>query len=922
MTRITNILHRFACIFVACLPLLATAGTIRPDKLTCEYIENPLGLDERAPRLSWTLASEKRNQTQTAYELIVADNVTDIRRKKGTVWATGRVESEQNIHITYGGQPLQSFTRYYWRVRVYDRQGKASEWSEPAWFETALLDETEWKGKWIGDGKQPFTRDEDFYRDDPMPLFRKAFHVSKKVISARMYVSGLGYYEGYLNGEKVGDHVLDPGWTSYRKQVLYSVYDVTKQLVHGDNMVGFMLGNGWYNPLPLRFWGAINMRDALDTGRPKVKAMIRIVYSDGTVETVSTGNDWQTAPGPVIRNSIYLGEHFDGRRHDPAWCTVRSSAGSWQPAVEVDGPAGRLTAQRQPPIRVTNVLKPVAIWETSPGVFVADMGQNFAGVARIRVSGPAGITVSLRYGEDKYPDGNVNGMTAVAGQIKHGNGGPGAPAVAWQEDRYTLQGNGEEVWSPRFTFHGFRYVEIRGWPGTPTADNIEGLRMNADLSETGSFASSNTLFTQLQENIRWTFMSNVFSTISDCPGREKLAYGGDIFCTTETFMFNYDMPNFYAKIVEDHANEQRPLGGITETAPFVGIADEGPGDQSGPLGFQLGFAHLIKKMYDFYADQRIVERYYEAVRKQVEFLRSRTSNHLFDTDLGDHESLEEKSKPLTASVFYYQHVRLLADMAAILGKDDDASQYSTLAQAIRTVIAHEFDRGNGRFARGTQSDQLFALWSGAAEEIDRNAAWEVLMEAFRQKDWHLSTGIFGTKILFDVLRTNNRNDIAYRIADQRDFPGWGYMIENGATTIWETWKASDDMFSKNHPMFGSVGEWFYRSLLGINDAAPGFKRILIRPQPAGDLTHAEGAYQSVYGTIRSSWRIHDKGMDFEVDIPVNTRAEVWIPLSHGTTVTESGNPLAQAEGIAQVGEKEGYAVVKVGSGHYSFKTLR
>lgn len=903
-------------------PLASLANTVRPDKLTCEYLENPLGLDERLPRLSWTLVSDKRDQKQTAYELIVADNLKDIQKKKGTVWATGKVDSEQNIHVTYNGRPLQSFTRYYWRVRVYDKQGKASGWSKPAWFETAMLNPSDWEGKWIGDGSQQFTRDEDFYQEDPMPLFRKSFHASKKIASARLYVSGMGYYEAYLNGEKVGDHVLDPGWTSYGKQVLYAVYDVTERLKKGDNVVGFMLGNGWYNPLPLRFWGAINMRDALETGRPKVKAMVRLVYHDGTVETLGTGNDWQTAPGPIIRNNIYLGEHFDGRRYDPAWCTGPASAGTWKQAVEVSGPPGKLTAQKQPPIRVTKVLKPIAIQEVSPGVFVADMGQNFAGVARIRVSGPAGTTISLRYGEDKYPDGHVNGMTAVAGQIKRNNGGPGAPAVAWQEDSYTLKGEGEEIWAPRFTFHGFRYVEIRGWPGAPTAENIEGLRMNTDLAENGRFSSSNTMFNQLQENIRWTFMSNVFSTISDCPGREKLAYGGDIFCTTEAFMFNYDMPNLYAKIVEDHANEQRPLGGITETAPFVGIADEGPGDQSGPLGFQLGFAHVIKKMYDFYGDKRMVERYYGAVRKQVEFLRSRAVNHLFDTDLGDHESLEEKSKPLTASVFYYQHVQLLADMAAILGKEGDVARYRELAQTIRNAIAREFNRGNGFFARGTQSDQLFALWSGAADAIDRDAAWEVLMDAFAQKNWHLSTGIFGTKMLFDVLRTSDRNDVAYRIADQRDFPGWGHMIENGATTLWETWKYSDDMFSKNHPMFGSVGEWFYRSLLGINEGAPGFKKIVIKPQPAGDLHQAQGEFRSVYGTIGSAWRIDEKGLELTVDIPVNTRAEVWIPQTHGTVITEGGKPLDQVAEIANIRSVGGYTVVETGSGTYRFRTSR
>ncbi|GAA4800660.1 glycoside hydrolase family 78 protein [Olivibacter ginsenosidimutans] len=897
-------------------------STIRPDELTCEYLKKPLGLDVHLPRFSWTLAADKRDQQQMAYELIVADNLEAIQKKKGTVWSTGKVVSEQNIQVVYKGKPLQSFTRYYWCVRVYDKQGKVSDWSEPEWFETAMLASSDWTGQWIGDGSKQFTRDENFYGDDPMPLFRKSFHVSKNMVSARLYVSGLGYYEAYLNGSKIGDHVLDPGWTTYDKQVLYSVYDISKQLSKGDNVIGFMLGNGWYNPLPLRFWGNINMRDALETGRPKVKAMLRLTYRDGTVKTIATGGDWQTAPGPVIRNNIYLGEHDDGRRYDPDWCTVSASSNGWKQAVEVEGPAGVLTAQRQPPIRVTKRIKPVRIRETSPGTFVADMGQNFAGVVGIRVKGPAGTKIVLRYGEDVYPDGNVNVMTTVAGQIKQGNGGPGAPPVAWQEDSYILNGKGVETWAPRFTFHGFRYVEIKGWPGKPTVEDIEGLRMNTDLAEKGQFASSNALFNQLQENIRWTFMSNVFSTISDCPGRERLPYGGDILCTAETFMYNYGMANFYAKIIRDFANEQRTLGGITETAPFVGIADAGPGDQSGPLGFQLGFSYIIKKMYDFYGDKRIVEENYEAVRKQVEFLRTRATQHLLDTDLGDHESLAEKSIPLTASIFYYQQVCLLTDMATILGKGNDATLYANLAKAIKKAIIQKFAQGKGQFGKNTQSDLLFGLWSGVVDTANDEGLWKTLMDAFEEKKGHLSTGIFGTKMLFDVLRSADEYEMAYRIANQRDFPGWGYMVAHGATTLWETWKASDNTFSKNHPMFGSIGEWFFRSLVGINEAAPGFKKIIIKPQPAGDLCHAKGSFQSVYGRIGSAWNINEKGFNLEVEIPVNTTAEVWVPLAYGKEVIENGTPLKDVPELRFLRNERGYAVIAMGSGHYRFATMK
>ncbi len=906
---------------VILMPLVSLASLVKPGRLTCEYLENPLGLDTHTPRFSWTLLSSARNQVQTAYEIVVDEQLNDSKKQK--VWASGKITSDQSIHIPYAGKALQSFTRYYWRVRVYDGQGKASAWSAPQWFETALLNTADWRGDWIGDGSKQFTHDEDFYQEDPMPLFRRSFKASKKIASARLYISGLGYYEAYINGAKVGDHVLDPGWTAYDKQILYTVYDITGQVKKGNNTAGIMLGNGWYNMLPLRFWGALNWRDALATGRPKVKAMIRIVYHDGTMDVVETNTSWQTAPGPILRNNIYLGEHVDGRLDNPDWCTDKAPSGGWKNAVVVTGPKGILTAQKQPPIRVTNVLKPVAVAEPAPGTFVFDMGQNFAGVARIKINGPAGTKITLRYGEDKYPDGNVNVMTSVAGQIKGSNGGPGAPPIAWQEDSYILKGGGTEVWAPRFTFHGFRYVEVKGWPGKPTLDDIEGLRMNADLQKNGQFTSSNSMFNKLDEVIQWTFLSNVFSVLSDCPAREKLAYGGDILCTTEAFMFNYDMPDFYAKVIRDHANDQRPLGGITETAPYVGIADAGPGDKSGPLGYQVGFPFMIKKMYDFYGDKRIVEDNYQAVRKHIEFLRSTAKDNLFDTDLGDHESLDEKPIPLTASVFYHLHVTLLKDFAAIVGNSADEAEYARLAGEIRKSIVKAFSHpGTGKFANGTQSAQLFALWSGMADGAGRELVFKELINAFEQKNWHLSTGIFGTKMMFDVFRRADQNDLVYRVANQRDFPGWGHMIGNGATTLWETWKYSDNTFSQNHPMFGSVGEWFYRSLLGINDAAPGFKKIIIKPQPAGDLTHASGSFRSVYGHIGSAWKITDAGFFLDVEIPVNTRAEIWIPNQYGQSITEGGKPAGQVAGLTTVNSTGGYTVLEAGSGRYSFQAAK
>ncbi|WP_300603953.1 family 78 glycoside hydrolase catalytic domain [Niabella sp.] len=893
------------------------AQTLRPITQKCEYIQNPLGIDIARPAFSWIFEASGRNRKQSACEIVVSTD--SIHSAGNRSWSSGIVRTSKSNGIIYSGRPLRSFTRYYWKLRVWDQDGKPSAWTPNAWFETAALDAGEWNAQWIGDGRKTPLREEDFYKGRPAPVFRKSFSSAKKITAARLYITGLGYYEAYINGQKAGTELLAPGWTSFDKTVLYRSLDITAFMQQGSNTIGVMLGNGWYNPLPLHMWGARNLREHLTIGEPCVKAMIRVQYADGTTGFIATDTSWQTAPGPVIRNNVYLGEQYDARAGIEHW---NGSGGIWaaaKPAVRVQGPAGKMQAQLQPGVEITRVIHPVKITAVKPGVYVVDMGQNFAGVARIRLKAPAGTQVVLRYGEDVYKDGSLNGMTSVAGQVKSGNGGPGAPPVAWQEDRYTASGRGEEVWHPRFTFHGFRYVEITGWPGTPQLSDIEGLRMSAAVEETGTFNCSNAMLNQLAENIRWTFLSNLFSVQSDCPAREKFGYGGDMFCTAEAFNFNFDMANFYRKVLQDHEDAQRPLGGITETAPYMGIADSGPGDQSGPLGFQIGFAYVIRQVYDFYGDQRVIRNHYPALKRQVQFLTDRAKDYLYDTDLSDHESLDEKPFAFAASCFYYHHIRLMCEFAGILGEQADHKKYQLLADTIRRAIVQKFyHTANGTFDNGTQSAQFFGLWYHLLDPQQEAQALAAMERAIAAKNYHLSTGIFGTKMLFDVLRLHNRNDLAYRIADQRDYPGWGHMIEGGATTLWETWKYSDNTYSQNHPMFGSVGEWFYRSLLGINAAAPGFEKIRIKPQPTGNLTEARGTFRSVAGTIQSSWKKEGRGYELTVTIPPNTSAEVWIPATRGASVTESGKNIRLIKDIRVLPATDGYTVVQVGSGEYRF----
>ncbi len=879
---------------------------IHPVGLTCGYLKDPLAINSAKPNLSWKLTGAGYNETQYAYEIIVGNSKKAISNKQGNCWSTGKIISDETLNITYAGQPLTSLTQYFWRVKVYDKNG-VSIWSDVAQFETAMLQQTDWKASWINDGGVNPADDADYYKDNRMPLLKKDFIADKKIIAARLYITGVGYYEAYLNGKKIGHHMLDPGFTTYEKQVQYVAYDVTGIVKKGANTAGIMLGSGWWDPLPFKFFGRWRLRDYQQTGRPCARAELHLKYSDGSSAKIITDQTWQWLPGPITHNNVYLGETYDARL-EQKW-----GSGNWQKVTLATGPEGVLTAQQQPPVKVTAVVIPVNITQQGRDTFIADMGKNFAGVARIKVQGRAGTKISLRYGEALWPDGSLNYMTTVATQIKKGgiNGGPGAPATAWQQDDYILKGDGIEEWSPRFTFHGFRFVEIIGWPGKPTVNDIQGLIMNSSLTDDGSFACSNSMFNQLDTVIRRTFLSNVFSVQSDCPGREKMGYGGDMVATANAFMYNFNMATFYTKTVNDFANEQRAGGGITEIAPFTGIADRGYGDLSGPLGWQLAFPFLQKQLYDFYGDKQIIQNNYAAFKKQIAFLESKAVDHLFYWDISDHEALDTKPEALTASCFYYHHLLLAATFAGILQQHSDSTRFAALAATVKDAIIQKYlVKGTGRFDNATQSAQIFALWYAISPEKEKSI--QVFMNELRRHNGHLATGIFSTKMMFDVLRENDLNDTAYNIVNQLTYPGWGYMLQQGATTLWETWQYPESGPSQNHPMFGSVAEWFYRSLLGINPGLPGFKKIIIKPQPAGDLTWAKGNYQSVRGNISSAWSKTGGRFELHVSIPVNTVAEIWVPAPRDANITENGKVLQQ------LSYSNGYFITNIGSGNYNF----
>ena len=919
-----------------CLAVLAIGAEkpvsgLVPVQLRCEYLADPLAIDVAVPRLSWALKTTKdpvnRGQEQTAYQVLVASSDELLAKDQGDLWDSGKVVSNATLQVDYTGKALASRRRCCWKVRVWDRQDRVSAWSPAAVWEMALLRPEDWQAKWIDDGEPQFSRDEDYFQDDPAPQFRREFVVEKPVRRARLCFSGLGYGYARLNGGGVGERVLDPGWTTYSKRVLYSTFDVTSQIIQGRNCLGLTVGNGWYNPSPMKMWGRLNLREHLTTGRPRAIAQLEIEFADGTRQVVASDETWKVAPGPIVSNNIYLGEVYDARRETPSWDKPGFDDAAWAQASLASEPVGPLRAQMQPPIRVRSRLTPVRRTEPKPGVFIFDMGQNFAGWPRLRVRGPAGTTVKLRFGELLNADGTLNVMTSVAGQIKIGkeNHDGEAPQLAYQGDTYILSGRGDEVYQPRFTWHGFRYVEVTGYPGTPATDAIEGLRLSADVREVGTFSCSNERLNRIQEMVRWTFLSNLFSVQSDCPHRERFGYGGDIVPTCEAFMLNFDMPAFYTKVVQDFADAARPNGGMTETAPFVGIDNEGLGGLSGPIGWQVAFPCLQEKLYQYYGDLRLIREQYPAARRLVEFLRGVAKNHIIDRGIGDHESLDPKSVALTSTAFYYQHVATVARFAELLGNKDDAREYGELAGKIRAAFIRRFFHADaGRFDCGTQACQAFALHYDLVPLEQREAVLKVLVDEVQDlHHGHLATGIFGTKYLLTSLSRGGRADVAYGIVNQETFPGWGYMLERGATTLWEHWEFSDNTFSHNHPMFGSVSTWFFEDLGGIrpDDAAVGFDRIIIEPRVVGGLSRAEARYNSIRGPMACGWQVRDARLRMNVTLPPGVTATVYVPTSDAQTVTEGGKPAAKAPGVAQLAPRQGAALFRIGGGQYEFEAV-
>lgn len=914
--------------FLSILLSIAIPGAVAVQKsvltasdLRCEYRVDPLGIDAVHPRLSWTLrgSGDTRGRRQRAYRILVASSAKLLERNKGDLWNSGKVLSEAQNDVAYAGGSLKSGQTCYWKVQVWEGRSVGA-WSKPGRWEMGLLHPKDWVGQWLNDGKGAPRAQAEFYADDPAPMFRKEFVVRGPIIRARLSIAGLGYYEATLNSARVGNHVLDPGWTRFEKRVSYSVYDVTGQLQQGKNCLGVLLGNGWYNPLPLKLFGSFNLRKHLAIGRPRVIAQLRIECKDRSVETVATDQTWKVGESAIRRNNIYLGEVVDARTEQQGWDTPGFDDSRWQAPGIVQEKLGLLSAPSQPPIRVTARWQAVNVHEVKPGVYVYDMGVNFAGWLKLNLNLPAGTAIHLRYGELLYPDGALNPMTSVAGQIKgfrqgskESIGGPGAPEIAWQSDTYIARGGGE-TYTPRFTFHGFRYVEISGPVAPLPLGSVTALRLNSDVEEVGSFECSNPMLNEIQAMCRRTFLSNLFSVQSDCPHRERLGYGGDIVATSEAFMANFDMAGFYEKTVRDWSDSALEGGMFTDTAPFIGIQY---------CGVIWAMAHplLMNQLHRYYGDRRIGEAEYSSAKRWLSLVEKQYPGGIVTEGLSDHEGLAPAPSPEMVTPMYFQSAKLLAALAGRLSLREDESHFRQLAERIRNAYVAKFvDGTTGKVGPGTQASQSTALYTGIVPESARPKVFAFLVHDLESRGNHLSTGILGTKFMLDVLSREGRADLAYTIVTQPDFPGWGWMLKNGATTLWEHWEFSDNTFSHNHPMFGSVSQWLMAWLGGIQPDANtvGFDRIVISPKTPAGLDWVKSSYRSIRGKIVSNWSRQGKKVKFEIEIPINTRARVSLQARSLDAVREGGRPLSKFGGVLSVDLRGATVELTVGSGRYTF----
>ena len=907
MLKIKKLKTRLPVFFLLVL-LLAGQGcgadSTAPVKLTIDHLENPLGLDNGTPRFSWQHDNRGSEFRQTAWQVMVASSLERLQEGDADIWDSGKIISSQSVHVPFEGEPLLSAQQYFWKVRTWDENDAAGDFSRINHWEMGLLDESDWHARWItaveSAGDVPPLL--------PAPYFRKEFSLPSGIKSARLYVSGLGYYEAFINGRKVGDHVLDPVKTRYDRRVKYVTYDVNEYLMEGPNALGVVLGTGWYNQHTREAW---DFDQAPWRDSPKMLCQLVITGTDGEKTIVTSDETWRQSTGPIVFDGVHNGETYDARLEIDGWNEPGFDDTRWEPALVTEGPGGKLSAQLMPPIRVIDSIPPVDSWRINDSVMMFDLGQNITGWARIRVTGAEGSMVTLRYGERIYEDGTLD-IEELSRFIWTGD---------TQTDRYILKGSGTETWHPVFTYHGFQYIEATVPGNGAELDDIQGHVVYTDLKDKGYFSCSKELFNRIHENLKWSFLGNYHGYPTDCPHREKMGWTGDALLVAEAGLFNFDIVTSYLKWIDDFTDEQQPNGQLPGIIPTSGWGyTYGRNPETRPRGYgpqwEGAFMEIPWQMYRFTGDTTIIDRYYDRFKKYVDYLTAHSSGNLLDFGIDDHKQLEDLTfGDYLSSAFYFRFSSMLSQMAGITGRTADSRHYAGLSAEIRNAFNRSyFDPERGVYLHGGQTPMAMALYFGIAEERDRERVLQNLLAEIAAKDGHIDAGVVGTKAVINALLMYGQERVLYEMAAKRDFPGWGCWIEEfGATTLYQNW---DGTQSRNHIMFGSIGDYFYKGLAGINidDTRPGFKNFIIRPSIDNDLEWVDAGHESPYGMIKSSWEKRGNTLEMKVTVPVNSSACLHVPGSRDARVRFAGG-----REPGYLGYENGFHIYSAGPGNYRIR---
>ncbi len=888
---------------------------VRISNLRVEGLTNPEGIDARQPRLSWALEGNERTIQQTAYQILVASSDEKLAANEGDLWDSGKISSNQSIQNAYRGKSLKSRNRCYWKVKIWTNQGE-SNWSEPQHWSMGQLYQADWKGRWIGfDRSFPWDNEKQFSRLSAR-YFRKEFSPKKEIRQATAYIIGLGLYELYLNGQKVGDQVLAPAPTDYTQGVKYNTFDVTSLLKSGKNAVGVILGNGRY----------YTMRQAYKPykiktfGYPKLLLNVLMTYTDGSTEWITTDDSWKgTVDGPIRTNNEYDGEEYDATKEMPGWNTAGFDDQKWLKAEFVQEPGGAYEAQMNENMKVMETIKPVSIKPLKTGVYILDFGQNMAGWVRLNVKGKKGDQVKLRFAETLQSSGELFVRNLRDAKVT---------------DVYTLKGNATESWEPRFVYHGFRYVEITGFPGVPRLENFEGRVVYDDIPTTGTFTSSNPTLNQIFKNAYWGIRSNYKGMPVDCPQRnERQPWLGDRSTGAYGESFLFDNSRLYAKWLDDIQQAQKADGSIPDVAPAFWRYYS---DNVTWPGTYLMVANMLHRQF---GDIESIRKHYPSMQKWMDYMVNQyTKDGLVTKDKYGDWCVPPESKELIhakdpalntdgvllASATYIGLLDLMQNFAQLLGKPEEVRSYQSQAEVMRKAFNQKFlNVETGYYANNTVTANLLPLMYGITPEKQREVIFaRIVDKIINQQKSHISTGVIGTQFLMRGLTQNGRPDLAYTLATNRDYPSWGYMIENGATTIWELWNgntANPEMNSANHVMLlGDLLIWYYEHVAGIKAASPGFQVIEMKPDFPEGLTEVNASYRSGYGTIQSNWKKQKGQLSWDIQVPANSKAIVHFPAKSLDEIRENGKRINAIEAVKVLKKEKDRVIVEIGSGNYQF----